>query len=232
MSNRNIAIGVGVILLLYFFGRKKTIVDEMVDDAVDGGGGGGGIGGGGFPLIPPININTGTTTGTTTGANVLDGIKSSTPDAAGIRNPIEDQKPRDVVLAPEFTYTTAFAQRPLSIRDVSTNTFKNFAVGNRIEIATPKAGINFTHPKINPAQTLILGKDVDLMGVATPTGGGTTTGGTTTGGTTGGGASGSTGGTMTGGTLSGGTTTPRVGSIGTKSTTATSGQNRPPSGSL
>lgn len=47
MNNRNIAIGVGVIILLYFLSRKKTIVDTMVDDAVGGGGGGGGI----FPII-------------------------------------------------------------------------------------------------------------------------------------------------------------------------------------
>jgi hypothetical protein len=220
MNNRNKAIVVGVIILLYFFSRKKDIVDTMVDDAVNGGGGGGGIGGGGFPLIPPINTGTGTGTTSTQNTNVITRQPQGDPIQGGTRNPIEDQKPRDVVLAPEFTYVRAFAQRPLSIRVANTNTFRNFAVNSAIEIAQPKAGNNFTHPKINPAQTLILGKDVDLMAIATPTGGGTPpkTGGTTSGG-------------ATGGTMSGGTTTPRVGGIGS-SAGSTSGLTKPPSGSL
>lgn len=225
MNNRNKAIVVGVIILLYFLSRKKTTVDTMVDEAVDGGGGGG-IGGGGFPLIPPINGGTGTGSGTGTGnTNVIPRQPQGEPIKADTRNPIEDLKPRDVVLAPEFTYTTAFAMKPLSIRVPNTNTFRNFAVGNRIEIATPKAGNNFTHPKINPAQTLLLGTDVDFSGIATPTGGGTPpmTGGTKVGSSTGGGA--------TGGTMSGGTTTPRVGAIGSSAGT-TSGLSKPPSGSL
>jgi hypothetical protein len=121
--------------------------------------------------------------------------------------------------------------RPLSIRIPNTTTFRNFAVGSRIEIAQPKAGNNFTHPKINPAQTLLLGTDVDFSAIATPTGGVTPpmASGTKTGSTTGGGA---TGGTMSGGTLSSGTTTPKAGAIGTKSTTATSAQGKAPSGSL
>ena len=226
MNNTNKAIVVGVIILLYFLSRKKTIVDTMVDDAVDGGGGGGGIGGGGFPIIPPMDIGTGTGTGST---NVIPRQPQGDPIKADTRDPIDVNKPKDVVLAPEFTYVKAFAMRPLSIRVPNTSTFRNFAVNSAIEIAQPKAGNNFTHPKINPAQTLLLGTDVDFSAIATPTGGGTPpmTGGATSGGATGGTMSGG----ATGGTLSGGTTTPRVGAIGS-STGSTSGQGKAPSGSL
>lgn len=133
MSNRNIAIGVGVIILLYFLSRKKSIVDEMVDDAVGGGGGGGG----GFPLIPPIVINTGT--GTTTGANVLDGIKSSTPDKANVRNPAEDAKPRDVM-------TDQQAQTNKSSASTTTGTGLEIAQGDVLK--STQSSSTTTSPRV------------------------------------------------------------------------------------
>lgn len=260
MKNRNIAIGVGIIILLWWLSRKKDTVETMVDEATDGGGGGGG--GGFFPSfpIPPIDGGTGTGTTTTTpsgtGANVVKGGRSTTPDEAGTRKPIEDEKPQDVVLAPEFTYTTGFALRPLKIKLPNSTTYRTFAVGSRIEIAQPKLGNNFTHPKLNPAQTLLLGTDVDFSSPSGTTGG--LTGGATSGGTSGGIGGGATGGTFSGGssgTLSGastgvgigggalggggiqnvsptgGSTIPRAGAIGSKSGGSTSA-GKAPSGTL
>lgn len=226
MKNRNIAIGVGVIILLWWLSRKKDTVETMVDEATDGGGGGGG--GGFFPSfpIPPIDGGTGTGTKTTTptgtGANVVKGGRSTTPDKADTRNPIEDEKPQDVVLAPEFTYTTGFALRPLRIKLANSNTYRTFAVGSRIEIAQPKLGNNYTHPKLNPAQTLLLGTDVDFSGIVTPKNPVTPP-------MLGGGALG--GGGIQNVSPTGGSTIPRAGAIGSKSGGSTSG-GKAPSGTL
>ena len=241
MNNRNIAIGVGVIILLWWLSRKKDTVDEMVDGTTSEGGGGGG--GGFFPSfpIPPINGGTGTGTGTGTGIKVpTEGTPEGSKTTGGQFDPERDSKGKpsdDIILDEQFTYTTGFVLRPIRVK-INANTFKTFAVGDKIEIAVPKAGNNFTHPKSNPSQTLLLGTDVDFSGIVMPkgvtppfAGGGLGTQGGLSGGAGGTMSGGSTGGTISGGATTT-TTTPRVGAIGTKSTTGTSGQSKAPSGSL
>jgi hypothetical protein len=230
--NRNYLIAGGAAIALYFlfFKNKKPVAAEEV-----GGGGGGGGGGGFFPSFPIPPINGGTGTGTGTGRRTT----GSDPYVDANVDPLRDSKGKpsdDIVLDEQFTYTTGFVLRPIRVR-ISKTGHKTYKVGDKIEIAVPKAGNNFTHPKSNPSQTLLLGTDVDFSGIVMPKGvtppfvrGGLGTqgglsggaGGTTSGGTMSGGS--------TGGTISGGATTtttrPRVGGIGSSYGGSTSAGSR------
>lgn len=263
MNNRNIAIGVGVVILLWWLSRKKKdTVDEMVESTEGGGGGGGGIGGGLLPSfpIPPIDIDV--NTGSTTGGSTTTGSKTKTSDEKtdAQYDPTRDTKGKvgdDVVLEQTFTYVQGVALRPFRVKTSATAS-KTFNVGDKIDIAEQIRGSNTTHPRINPAQTLLLGTDVDF---ATPTVGGVKEGesadkalGKGTGGTISGGTftpkdSVTVGGVKEGtsvdklvgtqGTLSGGTgatttsgsTIPRAGAIGSKSGGSTKAGGAP-SGAL
>jgi hypothetical protein len=225
MKNRNIAIGVGIIILLWWLSRKKDTVETMVDEATDGGGGG--IGGGGFfPSfpIPPIDGGTGTGTTTPTGSRT----KTSDEKTDAQFDPERGSKgapPDDVVLQQTFTYTTGYALRPLRIK-INANTFKTYQQGEAVEIAVPKAGNNSTHPKVNPSQTLLLGTDVDFSGVVIPKN--QVTPPMLGGGALGGGGIQDVSPT---GTTTSGSTIPRAGAIGSKSGGSTSA-GKAPSGTL
>ena len=169
-----------------------------------------------------------------------EGTPEGSKTTGGQFDPERDSKGKpadDIILDEQFTYAIGFVLRPIRVK-INTNTYKTFQIGDKIDIAVPKAGNNFTHPKSNPSQTLLLGTDVDFSGIVMPTGFTPpfAEGGLGTQGSLSGGAGGTMSGGSTGGTISGGSTTtsttPTVGAIGTKSTTSTSGQLQAPSGSL
>jgi hypothetical protein len=211
MNNRNIAIGVGVVILLLWLSRKKKPSQngEVVgggEDTTSGGGIGGGGGGGFFPSfpVPPIDVtvNTGDTvipkgTDTATSGSEAKGDVESTRDS-------REAVPQDAVLQQTFTYRKGVAMRDFTIK-TTTGATLSVKKGQSLDVAEPVRGSNTTHPKLNPKQTLLLGTDVDYVSnpyldtptdfdkdnTAVPTGGGsqtlnagTSSGGSTTGGTT------------------------------------------------